>query len=159
MRALLWAMTVGFSLATWSTSARADEEKIALDQVPKPVMDAVKKKFPGAEIKQAEKEVEKDKTTYEIGLKHEGHNVDVSLKPDGTILEIEKEIAVKDLPAAVTKAINAKYAGAKIDKAEEIIEGDEVEYEVIVTTADKKMREIVLEPNGKIEEDEEAGKD
>ena len=80
-------------------SARGDDD-IKLSDVPKAVLDAVKAKFPGAELTGAEKEVEDDETVYEIALKHKGQEYDVSLTPAGKILEIEREIEIKDLPKA-----------------------------------------------------------
>ena len=83
-------------------------------------------------------------------------DVTVSLKPDGTILEIEKEIAVKDLPAAVAGAIKAKYPASTIKKAEEVTEGEKVTFEVIVIREGTKPRELTLDKTGKILEDENA---
>ena len=143
--------------------ARADEEKVALKDVPKAVMDAVQKKFPGAELVEAEKEVEEGKTTFEVELKDKGRSIDVSLKPNGTILEIETEVAAKDLPKAVTEALMAKYPGATIKEAEEVVtyEGDkEVKaYEVKVTTAAKKSFEVKVSTDGKVGKAEEAEED
>jgi hypothetical protein len=144
---LLGLVTVG--------GARADEEKVPLDKVPAAVMNAVKKKFPAAKIEEATKEVEDGKTTYEIGIEQDEHDITVSLKEDGTILEIEKEIAVKDLPSAVTGAIAAKYPRATLKKAEEVTKGEKVTYEVIVVPESKKAREVVLDRAGKILEDDE----
>src|SRR5260370_38926297 len=79
-------------------ASRADEEKVPLDKVPKAVMNAVKLKFPKAKIEEASKEVENGKTIYEIGIEQDDHDITVSLKDDGTIVEIEKESAEKDLP-------------------------------------------------------------
>ena len=86
------------------------------------------------------------KTTYEVMLKVKGRSVDVAMKADGTILEIEKEIAVDDLPRAVRKTLSAKYPKAKITKAEAITKGEDgpVRYEVVITT------EVVLNAKGKI---------
>ena len=139
--------------------ARADEEKVPLDKVPVAVMNAVKKKFPAAKIEEAAKEVEDGKTTYEIGIEQDERDITVSLKEDGTILEIEKEIAVKDLPSAVTGAIAAKYPRATLKKAEEVTEGENVTYEVIVVPESKKAREVALDRAGKILEDDEAKED
>ena len=133
---------------------RADDEKVPLSDVPKAVLDAVKAKFPKTEIKQAIKEVEDGKTSYEIETKEAGRAIDLTLKPDGTILSVEKEVAVADLPKAVTAAIEAKYPRATIGKAELLLEyedgKEESEYEVAVTTADKQEVEITLTPEGKI---------
>ena len=155
MRQLIRIATFGFVGLVTVVGARADEEKVPLDKVPAAVMNAVKKKFPAAKIEEAAKEVEDGKTTYEIGIEQDERDITVSLKEDGTILEIEKEIAVKDLPSAVTGAIAAKYPRATLKKAEEVTEGEKVTYEVIVVPESKKAREVVLNRAGKILEDDE----
>jgi uncharacterized membrane protein YkoI len=152
-----WIRIAMFGLVGLATvgGACAAEEKIPLDKVPAAVMKAVKKKFPSAKIEVAEKNVEDGKTTYEIGIEQDDRDITVSLKEDGTILEIEKEISVKDLPTAVTGAIAAKYPRATLKKAEEVTEGDKVTYEVIVVLESKKVREVVLDRAGKLLEDAE----
>ena len=134
--------------------ARADEEKIPLDKVPAKVMKSVKDKFPKAMITGAAKEVEDGKTTYEVSLKNGEFGIDVSLKEDGTILEIEKAIPVKDLPKAVADALKAKYPKGTIKTAEELTSGATISYEVVVELEGKKPFEVVLDPTGKILKDE-----
>lgn len=141
-------------LMGWVVAAKAEDEKLALDKVPAAVMKAVKAKFPGAQVREAEKEVEDGKTTYEIALTHDGHKMDVSVKEDGTILEVEKELAVKDLPKAVAAAVKAKYPKGSVTKAEEITADDKKTYEVVVAVEGKKPFEIELDSKGKILEDE-----
>jgi uncharacterized membrane protein YkoI len=148
-----------FGLLVGIAAARADEkeEKIPLSEVPKAVIDAVKAKFPGAKIEKAEKEVEDGKTYYELSLElNDDEDLEVKAKPDGTIVEIEKEIKAEDLPAAVTAALKDKYPGAKIKEAEEVTKGTTVSYEVQIVTADKKKLEVTLDKNGNILEVEEA---
>jgi uncharacterized membrane protein YkoI len=134
--------------------ARADEEKVPLDKVPKAVLDAVKAKFEGAELKSASTEKEGDKVIYEITLKHQGHSIDVSLTADGKIVSIEKTIERKDLPKPVAEALDAKYPKATIKLVEEVTEGDKVNYEVLLVTADKKEVEVVFDPSGKVVKEE-----
>jgi hypothetical protein len=135
-------------------SARADETKIPLDQVPAPILKALKAKFPGAKIaKEAVKEVEDGKTLYEVSLTADGHNIDAVAKPDGTIEAIEKEIAVADLPGPVTKAIKAKYPAAKFGKTEELTKGQTITFETVLTVPGKKPFEVVLDGKGKFIED------
>ena len=152
MRALLLA-AVGVVLV--AGAVRADEEKIALDKLPKAVADAVKKRFPKAELLEAAKETDKDKVEYEVTLKDGETHIDVMLTPEGAITLIEKTMPAKDLPKAVTDGIEAKHPKAVIKTAEELIgvkDGKETLdfYEVIVTTADKKTLELKLSPDGKI---------
>ena len=81
-------------LLALAVNARADEEKIPLSKVPDKVLTAVKEKFPGAKLISASTEKEDGETLYEVALKYKEQNIDVELKADGTIVEIEKEIKV-----------------------------------------------------------------
>lgn len=151
------------SLTAFSTAALSDEEKIALKDVPKAVLDAVKAKFPKAEIKGAEKEVEDGKTTYEIAIEDDERDIDVALRADGKIVEIEKEVAAKDLPKAVADALAAKYPKAKIKKAEELVEFEDGEeeksFEVVVEESGAKSVEVKITPDGKIVKHDEEDDD
>lgn len=139
--------------------ARDEEEKIALDKVPKAVLKVVKAKFKDAELVSAEKETKDKKVVYEISLKLKGKTVEVSATPDGKIISIEKTIAAKDLPKAVTETLESKYPKATIKVAEEIMEGEKLSYEVLLVTADKKTLEVVFDPKGKVVQEEKKDKE
>jgi hypothetical protein len=137
-----------------------DEEKVPLDKLPKAIVEAMKKKFPKAELVAASKENEGGKTVYEVSIKDDSKKIDVTLTVEGTILGMEKEIAAKDLPKAVTETLDSKYAKATIKNVEEIIKikdgkEDLEHYEVLLETAEKKTLEIVLSIDGKIKKTEE----
>jgi uncharacterized membrane protein YkoI len=129
-------------------------EKIAPDKLPKAVMDAIKGRFPKAEITSAEMETEDGKVVYDIELKSEGRKYEMDIQEDGTIIEIEKEVALKDVPEAVTKAVKAKYPKSTI---KEVMEVNKVKdkketpdhYEVTIETADKKEVELEVSLDGK----------
>lgn len=136
--------------------ARADEEKVPLDKLPKAVVAAVKARFPKAEMTEgAKEEDDQKKTVYEVTLKEGGKNIDVTLTPEGVITAIEKEIAVTDLPKAVADGIEAKYPKGAVKFAEEVIkvtDGKEAlaYYEARVETADKKTVEVEVAADGKV---------
>jgi len=139
-------------------------EKLALDKIPKKIMHAIKNRFPNAEIKSAEKETEDGKVVYDIELKHEGRKYEMDIQEDGTIVEIEKEIKLKDLPEAVSKAIKAKYPDAKIEEIMEVnkVKGKEekpVHYEVVLEMKDKKKMEVIVSLDGKTIKPEKEEKD
>ncbi len=144
------------------SAAVADEVKVELKDVPKAVLDAVKDKFPHAELVEAARETEEGKTTFEIALKDKGQKVEVGVTAAGKITEIETEIGRTDLPAAVSAAVLAKYPKATIKKAEQITEIDGAKqsknYEVVVVTEAKKSVEVKVSPEGKILK-EESGED
>jgi uncharacterized membrane protein YkoI len=136
----------------------ADEEKIPLNKVPKAVMDAVKAKFPNAELIEAAKEEEKGTIEYEVTLKFKGYQYDVTASPDGKIIAVEKLIPAKELPKAVADTVAAKYAKAKIKTAEEITKDGKITYEVHLVTADNASIEVVLDPSGKVLKEEREEK-
>jgi len=151
-----FGIVAGLILAT--ATARADDdkaEKVPLDKVPKVIMDAIKGRFPNAEIESVEKEKEDGKIVFDIELKHEGRKYEMDILEDGTIVEIEKEVAAKDVPEGVTKAVKEKYPGCTI---KEVMEVNKVKdkketpdhYEVTLETADKKKKEVEVSLDGKI---------
>lgn len=157
MRALLCVLTLAFAAAT---AARADEVKIDLDKVPAAVTAAVKKRFPKAEAVEAAKETDGDKTVYEVTVKDGGTKIDVTLTPQGVITMIERTIAAKALPKAVTDTLAEKYPKAAFKIVEEVIavkDGKESldYYETLLETADKKLVEVEITADGKIKKTED----
>ena len=152
------------ALLVLGVTVRADEEKISPDKLPAKVMAAVKERFPGAEFTSITKETMDKNVVYDIELKHQGRKYEMDIKEDGTVLEVEKEIALKDVPAAVAAAIEAKYPKSTIKEVMEvnIVKGKEEKpdhYEVVIETADKKKLELEVALDGKSIKGGEAEKD
>jgi hypothetical protein len=151
------ALLVGGVLSAGFTLAQEAKD---LDKVPKVVMDALKAKFPKAVIHKWTKEKEGDDVIYDFEFKEGDRACEADIKEDGTYINFEKAIPAKDLPAAVTKTIDAKFPKATL---KEIMEETEVKgkdekvvaYEVVLVTADKKNVEIKVGLDGKILEEEE----
>lgn len=160
MRTILYtvALLIGVSVT------QADEVKVELKDLPKAVLETVMKRFPKAELIEAAKETDGTKVEFEVTLKVGETKYDVMLTPDGKITLIEKTIALKDLPKAVAEAVEKAYPKATLTLAEEmtkVVEGKEVlsYYEVQLTTADKKMLEVEVSPEGKILMTEDKSKE
>ena len=162
MRVSMWSVLVaGMMAMLLSPNLRADdkEEAVALDKLPKAVVDAVKKMFPDAELKKAIKELvkeeadldddddddkkdagkdkdgeedEKDesKVVYEVTLSQKGHAIDVTVEEDGEIEEVERTIDLKVLPKIVTDALDKKFPNSKLKSAEAIYEVEDGEMEL-----------------------------
>lgn len=158
------AVSVSVAFVLLAAPARADEENVALDKVPKPVLETVKARFKGATLTGASKETEDDKVIYEVSLKDKKQNIDVTLTPAGELLMIEKEIAAKDLPKAVSKMLEGKYPKATYKMVEEVIKIENQQenlayYELLLATADKQMLEVQITSAGKIINEEKKDPD
>lgn len=154
MRGLtLWCAAVAVIglVAIGITLADDKAEKLSPDKLPRAVADAVKTRFPDGKITSAEKEAEGGKVVYDIELTSGGIKYEMDMLGDGTIVEIEKEI--KEVPAAVAKAIQGKYPKAKIV---EVMERSKVkdkketptDYEVTIEDGGKK-HEVIVSLDGK----------
>ena len=153
-------------LVTLAAFACGEEESVVLEKVPKAVREAVKARFPDAKATDAAKETEDGKVVYEVTIKDKERKIDVTLTPEGELLMIERAIEKKDLPQAVTKAVEEKYPKATYKIIEEINKVEKKKetlayYEVLVETADKHRREVQVSAEGKIllEENKDAEKD
>jgi len=65
------------------------EEDLKQDELPAPVLKALKKEFPKAAIREAEKRSE-IRVTYRVEVTIEGRKREVTVSPRGRILEVEK---------------------------------------------------------------------
>jgi hypothetical protein len=124
------------------------EKKIARSALPPAVEKTVQAESQGATINGFVTESENGKTAYEAEMTVNGHSKDLLIAKDGTLLEIEEEVALNSLPAAVQSALTAKAAGAKITKVESLTKkGKLVAYEG-ATLKGTKAGEIQVGPNG-----------
>ena len=127
----------------------AQEKRIKRSDLPPAVEKTVAEVSKGATIKGFSQETEKGKTTYEAEMIVNGHSKDVEMEANGTIVEVEQEVALDALPADVKAGLNGKAAGGTILKVESLTKGGKlVAYEAQVRTSGKR-REIQVGPDGK----------
>ncbi len=154
-RIVNWSAVGAAALLTLAAVARADDkaEKLSLDKAPKAVRDAILGRFPGADVTSIEKETEDGKVVYDVELKHQGRKYEMDLHEDGTIFEIEKEVASKDVPPGVNHAVRKMYPNAKITEVMEVnkVSGKKetpIHYEVTIESGGKKQ-ELIVSLDGK----------
>jgi len=141
-----------------SAQDQKGSDKLELDKIPKVVMEALKAKFPKAQIHKWTKEKEGDDVVYDIEFKQENRKCEADIKENGTYINFEKALAAKDLPRPVKQAVEKKYPKATLKEIMEItdVKGKDEKlegYEVVLETSDKKEVEVTVAPNGKIIED------
>jgi hypothetical protein len=146
MRTSNFVVVAALSLAT---IAAAQEKKIQRADLPPAVEKTVAAQSEGATIKGFSTEKEKGQTYYEAEMTVSGHSKDILIDADGGIAEIEEQVAVDSLPAAVKDGLQAKAGSGKILKVESLTKDDKlVAFEAVVQTAGKK-KEIQVGPDGK----------
>jgi len=116
------AMVICVIACVVTYAGKDEQKKCRLAPGAKAALDAL---YPDAEIEEVEVEKEGLKV-YEVELEHNGQEVEATLAADGTLVEVETEMTVEDLPEPVAKAIEKAAGGATIKEVEK-----EVTYAVV----------------------------
>jgi hypothetical protein len=149
MRFTKW--TVALLVLTCAIASRAStqERKLKRSDLPAAVQKTVDQESQGATIRGYSRETENGQVEYEVALRVRGHNKDVSIAPDGSVLEIEEMVALDSLPAAVKAGLVQLAGSGKITRVESLTKrGAIVAYEAQVRTGAKRS-EVQVGPDGK----------
>jgi len=120
-------------------------------KLPEPVRASAQKYFADLSACKATHEGAAGAAVFEVvGKNGEGRALSVNLGGTGSVLEVEQEIAVDGLPAAVRETLAHKYGSAAVKKAEAV----ELHfYEVRLTKKDGKSFEVRVSGAGQVMED------
>lgn len=140
--------TAALSLSALS-GATATAQTMTKEQLPKAIVSAFEKVYPTATFKAASVEKDGGKTCYEIESMDGAQARDIIYAADGTVIEIEESITPASLPTSVAQALSTRFPNAPIKKAEKLIRGVVVEYEVVIALG-KQHKEVIVDEKGKI---------
>ena len=90
----------------------AKEEKLKISQLPAAVVEAIKTNCAACSIDKATREIENGVTVYDIEFK--SRQGEIALAEDGSVIDRETVVLLKDVPAAALDAIRKGASGAKI---------------------------------------------
>jgi uncharacterized membrane protein YkoI len=103
----------------------------------------------GATVKGYSSEKEGGKQLYEVEMAVNGHSKDVTIASDGSVVEIEEEVALDTLPDAVREGLQKSAGTGKITKVESLTKHNRLlAYEAQVRDGNKRS-EIQVGPEGK----------
>jgi hypothetical protein len=133
----------------FAIAAVAAEKKLSKADLPAPVQKAAEEQSKGATVLGYSSDREGGKLEYEVQLSVDGHTKDVTMAPDGRILEVEEQVSIDKLPSPVKAGLLAKAGKGTIRKIESLTKhGAIVAYEAQVYTAGKHS-EVQVGPDGK----------
>ncbi len=134
---------------TLTAFAEENEKKLKRAELPPAVQKTVAEQSHGATIKGFSQEKENGQIYYEAEMLVSGHSKDVTMSKDGSIVEVEEQVDLDSLPAAVKLGLQSKAGQGKIVKVESLTKHDKlVAYEAKVQDNGKR-KEIQVGPEGK----------
>lgn len=143
-----WFVVGLVTVCAASTPAAAQEKRLKRSDLPAAVQKAADEQTRGATVRGYSSETENGQLEYEVAMTVNGRSRDVSFAADGSVLEIEQEVLVDSLPAAVRSALVQKAGAGRITKVESLTKhGTLVAYEAQVRTGTKRS-EVQVGPDG-----------
>ena len=122
----------------------AQDKAMKLTNLPPAVQKAVQEQTKGATLVGLSEERENGTVMYEAETKLNGRTRDLLFDRDGALVEVEEELAVEALPAAVQSALATH---GRVLKVESVTKGSTVTYEAQVEKNHKKS-EVVVDAKG-----------
>lgn len=125
-----------------------DDRRITRNQLPIPVRKTADEQSAGATIRAFTVDIDSGHHKYRVELTINGHSKDVTIAPDGRVIEIEEQVDAAVLPVAVVSALRNEAQERQITKIESITKnGAIVAYEAHVRTT-RGHAEIRVGPSG-----------
>ena len=129
--------------------AEDNEKKLNRADLPPAVEKTVAAQSQGATIKGFSQEKENGQIYYEAEMMVSGHSKDVTMSKDGSVVEVEEQVAFDSLPDAVKESLQSKAGKGKIVKVESLTKHDKVVAYEAKVQANGKKNEIQVGPDGK----------
>ena len=144
-----WTAPVLLLTCAMAANAAAQEKRLKRSDLPPAVQKTADAQSVGATVRGYSSETEEGQLEYEVELTVHGHARDVTIAPDGTVLEIEEEVAIDSLTAVVRTGLMQAAGSGKIVKVESLTKhGAIVAYEAQVRTGTKRS-EVQVGPDGR----------
>ena len=169
---LNWRKTVKVNRIIWCLAAVAiiagtgikavakeeEEEALSMSQLPAAAQKTIKAQVSQEDIQKITKEDEDGKAAFEVKVVKGDKKSEVTVAADGTLLSVEEEVALSDVPEAARKTLVDQIAGGKTGKIEKVTENGKTVYETIIKKGDKRS-EIQVDPAGKVVATEDKAKE
>lgn len=136
-----------FSLA-WPISAADAPKTLSIHQLPPAVQKTVQDELSDSKLVQIEKDDEDGEVTYTITRKVKDEDRYFTVTADGTLAAVE--VALNETPPAVQNTIKGQVRDGTLDSIEKTFEGNDINYEVDMTTKAGADRSFTVALDGKL---------
>lgn len=157
-------ITTVFGVLALASAALAKDKQITESEVPRPVIERVKRKYPTAKMIAFEQEIENGAPSYEVRLADGPKQLEVVCSPNGRIIAEEEKIVIEVVPDPVRRSLRAhtKYGSWTIREVERVIfdeDTDSPSYELKLAKGAARAA-LIFSSDGKLmKTEEQAGHD
>jgi len=149
MRFAKWTIALLVLTCAAASQGATQERRLKRSDLPAAVQKTADQESEGATVRGYSSEKNGDQLEYEVAMTLRGRNRDVTIAADGSVVEIEEEVALDSLPGPVRAGLLQLAGSGKIINVESLTKrGALVAYEAHVRTGAKRS-EIQVGPDGK----------
>jgi hypothetical protein len=126
--------------------AEDDEDaarEIPLEELPRDVISALTAHFPGAQLASAALD-DDEALTFSLSAQWSGGKLELTVAPDGNVIEIEEALTPSDVPEAVSSWIASHFPGASIREVDFVAADDAASYDILFATTTDQLFEATL---------------
>lgn len=145
-------LTVVAIAAIWLVSGvvLAQEKKVKLKDLPEAVRKTVEEQSRGAKIRGLSSEVSDGKTVYEAELLVNGLTKDMLIDASGAILEMEEQVLLASLPAAVQTTFKQQAGKGRIARVEAVTKSGALAFYEAHVRHGLRTTEVKVSPEGQV---------
>lgn len=154
-------LTMLGGLTAWAASDA--DENVPEAEVPRPVLQAVSKRYPVATARSFHKEQKSGRPQYEVEVTLDENGgtrkFTLEVSPVGEILSEEALITFDELPSAVKDAVRtSRYGKNAVERVERETKNRKTTYEIVVAVT-RGTRELVYDTDGTLLLDKAEGRE
>ena len=140
------------AIATILLSSAATAQIVDINDVPDDVLSTARATAPGVDFHTVSIERENGVDVYEFEAEdYRGRHIEVDVREDGSLEEIEMEMELDEVPAAVRDALNAEFNDFSVSYVEASIRANGVfAYEFEGRTANGTRMDLEIAEDGEI---------
>lgn len=115
-------------------------QDLFVSEIPRVVLETIKRKVGYFDVNDADKYVEGNKTTYEIQFRINGKDIYFWIDEKGKLIKFRRELREEEVPASMMKFINDKYGTTDYQRAKFVEENGNINY--IIRVKINKMEHL-----------------
>lgn len=109
-----------------------NQAKMAVQDIPAPVLEAFAKSYPGVLVKHYDQNQKNGQNVYDISFTLADKNMEVRYATDGRLLKVEEAITSDSLPGNIRQTIDSFFHAPRITKAARVHKDGQLFYDVKV---------------------------
>jgi uncharacterized membrane protein YkoI len=147
-RALPALVAVLFLCSAAAMDATAGESSIPIQQVPAAARKTIQEELGHASLREIQPGEEAGKKIYTVNIAEDGHERELVVAEDGTLLS--KEVTLEETPPPVRNTIQGQLRQGALESIDKTTDDDEITYEVTVKAKDGAERSFTVGLDGKL---------